>query len=249
MASHLSSIGFSVASEEAFVALAEKLAEDATFHRAPGGGYLLWRDDAGVEVWLPIDEENQIVGFAPHLSGTSRLQVGLTARPRNADDEPLDGRFVAWVNPPGEDPEEGAYPLVFECPDFACHSALALPATAEVQIVAFAGEVEAFPTLEAYESREGEGPQLAAQAFIPAGMFTEDFEQSTTPEAIAVLSGHVRESETRRNGHSGKRFHYALVESLEATFDVVVDPELLPEPPAVGGVLAGTFWLSGRLLG
>ena len=56
------------------------------------------------------------------------------------------------------------------------------------------------------------------------------------------------ETDTRANAVTGTLFVWALVDSLGGTFDVVIDPELLPRMPRPGDVLAGWFWLSGRLL-
>lgn len=40
----------------------------------------------------------------------------------------------------------------------------------------------------------------------------------------------------------------AEVETLGGVFDVVVDPELLPDGIPDGGVVQGVFWLTGRWL-
>jgi len=52
----------------------------------------------------------------------------------------------------------------------------------------------------------------------------------------------------RANTISGTPYWWALVESVGGTFDVVIDPELLPILPQAGQVMSGWFWLSGRLL-
>ena len=46
---------------------------------------------------------------------------------------------------------------------------------------------------------------------------------------------------------TGHPFWWALVDTLGGTFDVVIDPELLPAAPRRGNVLQGWFWLSGRI--
>ena len=61
-------------------------------------------------------------------------------------------------------------------------------------------------------------------------------------------SGGVVEAEERRNTVTGRPFCWALVETVGGTFDVVIDPELLPDPPRAGSVLWGWFCLSGRLV-
>jgi hypothetical protein len=46
---------------------------------------------------------------------------------------------------------------------------------------------------------------------------------------------------------TGNRFWWALVDTLGGTYDVVIDPELLPDSPRAGNILSGWFWLSGRI--
>ena len=60
------------------------------------------------------------------------------------------------------------------------------------------------------------------------------------------MTGHVRRSGRRVNEHSGLPLHWAEIESYRAVFDVVIDPELAAAVPPVGGVVHGSFWLSGR---
>ena len=43
-------------------------------------------------------------------------------------------------------------------------------------------------------------------------------------------------------------FYWILVDTLGGLYDVVVDPTLIAEPPTIGNIVSGTFWLSGRLL-
>jgi hypothetical protein len=67
------------------------------------------------------------------------------------------------------------------------------------------------------------------------------------PESTAIFTGHVLEVQTRTNELTGKGYYWAFVETLCATFDVLIDPELLDHAPKAGNVLSGTFWLSGRI--
>ena len=68
------------------------------------------------------------------------------------------------------------------------------------------------------------------------------------PEPHALIAGHVLEAATRVNSISGVPYWWALVETVGGTFDAVIDPELLADAPRPGNVLAGWFWLSGRLM-
>jgi hypothetical protein len=63
-----------------------------------------------------------------------------------------------------------------------------------------------------------------------------------------MFVGHVLAAGERINVLTGHAFYWALVETLGGAYDVMIDPELLPSVPAAGGVLSGSFWLSGRII-
>ncbi len=52
-------------------------------------------------------------------------------------------------------------------------------------------------------------------------------------------------TEERRNPITGARYYTALIRTAGATVDVVAAPDLVTAPIVVGGVLGGSFWLSG----
>jgi cell division protein ZapA len=124
--------------------LAERLA-------ATNGAYYRWSDSSGAEIWLQVDGNNNPVGMNPHYAGRSIVPVGLTARLPSAGPRELDGSFHGWAAPSHDAPDTGAYPLVFDTPDYRLHDELLLPSRQEVQIAAFAHEVSAFETVALYE--------------------------------------------------------------------------------------------------
>lgn len=147
--------------------------------------------------------------------------------------------------------ESGDYPFVFEMPDYACHAPLALPRRGELALTAFAHELQCWPDQAAYAAGQGEGPVFAVQSFIPSGLFSaggEDSEEQEAPRALAIFSGTVLQTCPLQNGLGGAGFVWALVQTLGGTVDVVLDPQLLPPDLAVGSIVRGNFWLSGRLL-
>jgi hypothetical protein len=248
MASHLSSIGLPVDSEDDFFDLAQRASESSEVLEVHAGRYLRWSSPSGAELWLQVDEEDSLIGMNPHFAGASRLRVGLTGRLTRAGATALDGAFHGWASPPGDEPEQGAYPFVFDAPDFLLHSDVEIPSVVEVQVAAFAHEVQAHLTEEEHGKSQEAEMRFAAQSFIPSGLFSPEGEAPGEPESLAIFSGLVLRAEVRTNELSGKPFYWALVDSYGGAYDVVIDPELLPEPPVVGGVLNGSFWLSGRLL-
>jgi hypothetical protein len=247
MPSHFSTIGFALDTQEEFLALAQQIAAQARVMPAKGGKYLQWTGTAGEQVWLQIDQSSSLIGMNPYFVGNSLLRVRLATIVHREDDSILDGAFSGWANPDGESDDSGDYPLVFDTPDFGTYSGLVLPAIAQVQIVAFAHEIAFYDTVDAfYASQADRDPKFASQSFIPIGLFTPTGSDNHPPEATAFLTGHVVETAFKRNSLTGGSYYWALVNSFGGQYDVVIDPTLLSGAPAAGGVLSGTFWLSGR---
>lgn len=248
MPSHFSTIGFSIASQEEFAALAHQLAADAQPISTKRGEYLQWKGGGGEEMWLQVDHTRDLMGMNPHFAGRSSVTVRIESRVRRPNDTELDGAFHGWAAPT-DDVQEGAYPFVFDSPDAGTADAMQLPQVVQVQVAAFAHELSLHDSPEAFSaSQAGKVARFASQSFIPSGLFTPGEGKTDPPEAHAIFTGHVREAASRRNSITGAAFRWALVDTLGGAFDVVWDPELLSAVPLPGSVLSGQFWLSGRIV-
>jgi len=247
MASHFSSIGFSVGTPEAFVQLARQVSSQATAVVVRGGRYLRWAGASGEELWLQLDSGDDLIGMNPHFSGPARVRVGILERISRPGATQLDGGFDAWASPPSDDPTDGCYPFAFDLPDASVYSDLEFPSVAEAQIAAFAHEVSFFESEAAYRSGR-QGRLLAPKAFVPTGMFRRSNESSEAPAAEAVFTGQVVRASVLTNSLTRRPFYWALVDTFGGQYDVVIDPQLLSREPAAGGLLMGSFWLSGRLM-
>jgi hypothetical protein len=237
-----------ISSSEKFFELAKQLSAHCQPIATKNGRYLRWSSHSGAEAWLQVDRRGELIGMNPHFSGSSRVKVGLNARITRANSTELDGAFHAWADPPGEDPATGSYPFVFDVPDFQCYREAGIPGVAEAQIAAFAHEITVYGSIEAYDASDTSKPRFASKSFIPSGLFSPDLEKTEPPEANAIFTGHVRQAEKRTNDLTGKPFYWLDVETLGGVFDVVIDFSLMDEIPTVGGVVSGSFWLSGRLI-
>lgn len=247
MASHFSTIGLAIDSEEALFDLAQQIGPEAEAIETPAGLYFRWQDESGAELWLQTDTSGQnFLGVNPHFQGLSQVRVGLTERISGPDYTPLDGSFQAWAEPTDNPPTSGTYPFIFDTPDFRTHDDDALPGIVTVQIAAFAYEVEFFAEEAAFHASQTGEVKFSTQSFIPIGLFHDEGSESAA-SATAFFTGIVRVAEERTNTLTDRTFYWALVETLGGTFDVVIDPQLLPELPSPGGVISGSFWLSGRI--
>jgi hypothetical protein len=247
-----------VARDEAeFRALAMQAATAGTSVETSAGRYAVW-PASGAQLWAQVAPSGSVVGLNPHFDGPARLPVAvLTTFPH--PDRPLDGSLSCWADPTPPDPQSGQYPFVVDSPDFATLAGLSLPWFGSLQVAAFARTLTCWDDDAAYQAAEqrrwsGAGRDgqavtgFAAESFIPSGIFRLGDEGPTAPTADAIFTGHVLSAESIVNPQSGRAFWHVLVRSLGGEFDIVADPEVLTGTPPTGGVVQGTFWLSGRLV-
>ncbi len=248
MPSQFSAIGFEVATGDDLASLASSVADRAETLNVAEGQYLKWAPPSGEQLWLQVKRNGDAMGMNPHFAGRSVVRAGLETRIVRERQTPLDGTFIAWANPPAGAMTGGDYPFAFDCPDAAVHDHLELPALVTLQVAAFAQQVTLYASEADYdEARQREGLNFASRAFIPSGLISPNGEPVDPPEPHALFVGHVVEANLRRNTVTGHPYWWALVETIGGTFDVVMDPSLVPHPPLSGHVLSGWFWLSGRI--
>jgi len=245
--SDLSNIGFNIESEEQFREIVEKSFESATTIEVPWGSYIHFVDPSGAEFWTQLNLENEFIGFHPHFHGMSRRPVSIV-REIEGEESDLDGMFYAWANPSeSDDPESGEYPFVFNVPDIKALPEMNYPRNVDIQLSAFAIEFEFYPNEDDYYGSEDEEVQFAVESFMPVGLYNFE-DEDETPEAYAVFSGIITQSEKRKNEMTGEEFYWMLVETLGGEVDVVASLDMCDELPNVLGVIQGQFWLSGRIL-
>jgi len=242
----LSNIGFTIDTEEEFVSLIEKSFETASQIEVPWGFYIHFIDSSGAELWTQLNLDGEYIGFHPHFHGMSRRVVALTRQIEGEESE-LDGMFHAWANPAElTEPESGDYPFVFNVPDMRALEAMEYPQNVEIQLTAFAIELEYYPNEDDYYGSQDEELQFAVESFMPIGLFED--EDGENPEPYAVFSGVVQQSEIRTNKMTGEEFYWMLVDTLGGEVDVVASKELCEALPNPLSIVQGQFWLSGRLL-
>lgn len=258
MASNLSSVGFSFATPKEFQETMLRLAPDAIERiGCAAGDYSIWRSRTGAEIWFHIpvlgteDDARDIAGLTPFFEGMSEIEIEVVERVNRPEDNDFEGAFTAQVmDPEGSD---YTYPLTFDAVDYAAHAGRELPFKAHVRMTGFARNLRAFADEAGYAaaaSGASGGIALAPRAFIPVGQFTEDDEgaRPEPPASTALLTGRVVEHRKHVNEVTGQAFHWLLVESLAATYDIVADPEIVEGEIIEGGTIEVGCVLIGRLI-
>ncbi len=245
--SNLSNIGFPVSSAQECVDLENRAAPLATSVPANGCKYLWYHDKSGAELWIQVDEDGQIISANPHFCGESRRRVCLESS-RTSATHSLNGSLSGWADPAFEnDPESGEYPFVFDVPDFLAIPEFPFPHTVTIQLAAFPITFYCYRNAETFDKQQEKdmklGFKVAARSFIPLNE-----ESQASGQAFGMFAGKVKALANKTNALTGQLFVWMLVETLGGEVDVVVDPRLLTSPPANGNIVAGEFWLSGRLI-
>lgn len=248
--SNLSDIGFPVQSEHGVSEILMQVLEKTKEIRCPQGFYLKFSDISGAEMYLQGNFDGELIGFNPHFAGKSKRLVGLT-KAIERDSSELDGGFHAWAEPGGEDVEtSGAYPFVFDVPDFRVNKINDFPKIQEIQLTAFASnDFKMFESkAEFYDAQDSE-PKFSPTFFIPSGLFLPDENMTPIepPRPVGTFAGEIKEFEFKINGLTNEKFYWFLIETFGGEIDVVADPKLVFAEPEIGGVVRGQFWLSGRL--
>ncbi|ELR72100.1 hypothetical protein C900_01842 [Fulvivirga imtechensis AK7] len=246
--SNLSDIGFNVETEEDFRKLMEKAYGLGQPIKPSNGTYVLYSDKSGAELWMQLNRKDEFIGANPHFKGKSKRTVCLTATVDRHESE-LDGAYHSRADPTeGNNPDSGAYPLVFDIPDFRTIAEIVTPKNVDIQLVAFAQELSCYDSERAFNESQYTELKFASQSFIPSGLFSPNGEDTNPPEALGIFTGIIREWEMKTNELTGEQFYWLFVDTLGGEVDVVADPRFFDKKPNINGVVQGQFWLSGRLI-
>lgn len=247
--SNFSNIGFSVATQEEFMQLLEKAHSVSNCIKVNEGAYSIYTDSSGAELYIQFNKKNECIGGNPHFKGKSKRTVCLTNIVERIDSE-LDGAFHCWADPTEKNnPESGAYPFIFDLPDFKTIGEIDLPKIFDIQLTAFAQELSVYGSEKEYYDSQTTEMKFASQSFIPSGLFTlEKEKRNVSPQALGMFTGVIKQLERKQNGLTNENFYWLLVDTLGGEVDIVADISFFEKEPTVKGVISGQFWLSGQLI-
>ncbi len=253
--SNLSDIGFPVKSEQDVNDVIMSVLPNLTQIPCPPlGFYYKFQDESGAELYLQGNQGQDILGFNPAFNAKSRRRVGLTTAIER-DTSVLDGAFKVWANPADENnPEDsGDFPFVFDMPDFRLQEDIEMQKTVDVALTAFASnDFEIFSSEEEFEASHADQSMFGARSFSASGLFKEGeggtVEDVIPPQAHANFSGEIKEFELRTNSLTEAQFYWFLLETYGGEIDVVADPKLVSAEPKIGGIVKGSFWISGKII-
>ncbi|HEY7416405.1 MAG TPA: hypothetical protein VH593_14525 [Ktedonobacteraceae bacterium] len=246
MPSYMTALGFPVVTEQDFRHYVYQASEFGQKIETSCGSYTMWTPGSGIELWVQTNLHKRIIGMNPHFRGDASMPVRLVSRVTKRRQSILDGSFLGWA---ASDSSGGnSYPLVFDLPDYDLYNELTLPCTRVVQVAAFAHMLEGYEDEKAYETVNEREQQADPETFYPSGLFIVHHRVQDPPRAQASLSGYVLATELYTNPVTNQKFYWVLVRTRGSQFDIVADPQVVQGKIVQGGIVKGTFWLSGRLI-
>ena len=242
--SNLSDIGFPAKGDEEINAMIMSVLGDAVEMKCESGFYLRFSDPSGAELYLQGNPAHEMIGFNPHFLGRSRRQVSLL-RSISRETSELDGAYHASSSG-GADLE-----FIFDVPDFLVGKKETLPAPAEIQLTAFGSDDFKLFDDEEELVRQAPAGSWVKSRFVPPGLKELLADPSTDVRQmrpVAKITGEVVEWELKTNTLNGNRFYWILASTEGGEVDIVIDPRYVPVEPVVGNLVAGHFWLSGKIV-
>lgn len=258
MSSHFACIGFPVENIDAYRALAKRAAAEGERIPAPGEGTLVrWApgpallpgDGQGPEIWAQVSDGGDVIEATPYFSTGTAYRIAVTAIGDDPD-EPLDGWIDGWLEPAEEDePYSGVFPLRVSLVDYAIsrRKVTAFPSMHRVELVALAHEADLFDDPHAYRAAPGDTYRMPLPSFVSTAHFGAD-EPQEFHESTALASGSIEEARLLTNAVTGRPFWWIRLATQGTALHLCADRETLGGDARAGQILAGSFWMLGRLL-
>ncbi|MGC4943365.1 hypothetical protein [Kribbella sp. DT2] len=249
MASNLDCLGLGVGSPEAFADLVERIGPQATpIARTDDGLELLrWEDPSGARLLLTRGKRG-ITRLTPSYAGQRTVRLGNVRRVGEeaaVADVVVDGDTVTRMAVEleelavlGDTEHEGMASVIALAPDAEVFADAEAFATADASLL---GNGDSGPRPDHYEDDWVWPPRLAAESFIPSGMFGS----GGKAEPAALLNGVVRYAERRTTMLTGQDFVVARVRSAGFEADVCLPPTVTV--PLPGAVVSADVFLTGSL--
>ena len=249
--SHYDTIGFTgITSKETLSALINQVLP----HAQQAGDYAVYRDASGAELWIGINQENELYAVEPYFSGCLQSVWVSHVAANQYDDGFDDGTGFAHVWQNGSASEngecvDGDYPFIVDIPDIASFPQTTVGTAQKIAVCAFAESAELFADEAAFDaSQAAQEIKLSTQCFIPSRTFMDEIAPDDTRfEAHALFTGIVRKAEKRRNAVTHSPFYYCEIATYGGVWSAVYPAEAFADTPQIGNVIQGEYWLTGRL--
>ncbi|HEX2899164.1 MAG TPA: hypothetical protein VHS96_05515 [Bacteroidia bacterium] len=238
---NLANIGFEAHSLEEFQALAEMVYRKGKPHRAGRNQYYCYEDPSGGELWVQIDDNDEIAGMNCHFHTENAIPVELL-HAQGYEERPLDGTLEARALhvDAGLSAQTAPAVFAFDLPDAHLLPKVVLPAEGQVQLVGFAREVHVYENVEDYRKAHPGKPLEGLRSI------DQDLSGDRRLSALMRLDGIVLQAALKHNAYTRQSFYWLEIKTVFGKMDVVAASRSLPFVPQQGQVFDADVRLSGR---
>lgn len=251
MSSHFNTVGYPVGNIDEYWALARRAAEAGVRNPAADGSAVVrWATDSGPEIWSYVSPSGEVTGATPFFSTGHAYRIAVTGTGEDPDEE-LAGWIDGWIEPTEDDePFSGAFPLRVDIVNYALvrRRLTTFPSIHRVELVGLAHEADLYADDRVYAAAPGDAYHVPLGAIASGPHFAADADVETFTEATALLSARLEGARKLTNPHSGQPYWWLELTLRGVSLHTFADEETLGGEPEAGKVLAGSFWLLGRLL-
>lgn len=247
MADHLAALGIGSESQEERQNQVRRILQSSKPHSQRADGMTLrWKDPSGAELWIYVDDTGAMKSVQPHFAGGARHALEIQDVIPRENISPFDGGFLGLTRTGGTNPAlGGGFPVIFDAPDFPDVREAILTASHEVELAAFAVELNAYESEEAFKEAQPEMAPLDIPAFIPAGLM--GMTQGDTPTAHSLMVGELLDWTRVTNELTGLPFFRLLLATPAGPMDLIVEPDMMPSGVEKGMIVQAGAWMSGRI--
>jgi hypothetical protein len=234
--SHIGFISSKSDYKQSIAKLLELVRQKVSYKQYGDLKHLDFNDNSGAGIHIVVDKNDSLVSLDPYFVGNSEIKGKLE---RIVFDElHHEGGFVM------ECVEiDIRFPIYFSSKNIIKEKEIGLPQIKKVQLTGFPREIKFFDSIT---DPEFINTQLSEKAIIPSGLFLDENNKPEKPEA--VISGRIVKVEEHVNKLSNLKFLSIVIETLGGQIDIVLDPKIINSIPKKGKIVAGQFWISGRIL-
>jgi hypothetical protein len=242
----LAALGFDPESQVSLQAYARRALDSQSEMQCRGGSYVPLDCGDQIQLWFQRNPEGQIIAVEPHLAAPPHFATSLVRQVRHDGAPLLSGGFICYMLGNPKNLKHGRFPIVFDDPAFGLDLPTTLPIYRNVQLIAYALRVTAYPTLAAF--KQYRTINFGPEQIQSHGIWAKRAVLADSPPSRITMTARVLSFSKRRNPLTGGQYVWARVRTRGQVLDLVARPNAVLGTLRQGGILVAVCDLCGRVL-
>lgn len=239
MPNHFSDIGFRITKDNLETAIGKiyngTRKDSFNVEASNHAEYIMLNIDEQIEIWFPV-KNNKISPFSFTLFYRTNTFLEIENAERIKDNYSMyDAALPDY------------YPLRIMCPTPKLYPYLSKYKKYKCQVACFADQMKVYKNADEFYEDSPYGEKFGVNMLVPSGTFGPDEETGKINSRI-IMSGTVKSFEERTNSFTGRCYDFIRVETYGGEYDILADPEFIPDDISEGDIIFGLFTLYGKIM-